>query len=445
MNIKFAKEKLEVIKNSILKLKDESQLDLFLEDDGLKILLEKVEEIYKKDRNETNIFEIGLGYGYFIVNMMIAVIETAASGRTTRIYSIEKEAEKVEFVLGLFRKEFFEFKKAVCEKATIYSTTLNIKDCKIELNIINADAVEFLKMNVLLNESKKILNNIDLLFIDAMKREYLAYFKLCFNLLNASSIAIADNTISHMEKMRDYLEHVKKNFLSFSIKTKKGLEVTYIDKSEYYVSRSVSDSFALNIIDKASFEENKDKVLLDICCAPCSTHSIEVLRKQYDVALLITNHNVYPEEEYEKRKKEQIRYAELKGMRYFTELYQPDQWQEFIKGYEAEPEHGKRCDLCFEYRLLLLLRFAMLNGFDKVCSTLTISPHKDSKAIFSLAKKIFNDEYIRYLELDFKKDNGFQRSKDLCRQHEIYRQDYCGCMFSLAERENQVKKNNKNN
>ena len=169
----------------------------------------------------------------------------------------------------------------------------------------------------------------------------------------------------------------------------------------------------------------KSKLLLHVCCAPCSTYAVEIMKEQYDVVLFFSNSNIYPKEEYEKRLSNAKKTAGIYGLQLVEDSYDHDAWLEFIKGLENEPEKGKRCEKCFEFNLSRAAEYVKKNGFSCFTTTLTISPHKDSKVIFEIGRKLGN-----FLEMDFKKKDGFKHSIELSKKYELYRQDYCGCEFS---------------
>ena len=168
------------------------------------------------------------------------------------------------------------------------------------------------------------------------------------------------------------------------------------------------------------------KLLLHVCCAPCSTHAIELLKKDYDITLFFSNSNIYPKEEYEKRLDNALKIAKAYGLDLIDDRYDHEAWLKFIMGLEDEPEKGKRCEKCFEFNLTRAEECAHLYDFDFFTTTLTISPHKDSKKIFEIGKRLGN-----FLEIDFKKQDGFKHSIELSKKLDLYRQDYCGCEFSL--------------
>ncbi len=171
---------------------------------------------------------------------------------------------------------------------------------------------------------------------------------------------------------------------------------------------------------------NKPSLLLCICCAPCATQSIEKLLEDYEITLLYANSNIFPEEEYKKRLNNTEKLAEIYNLPHIEAEYDHQAWKDFIKGLEDEPEKGKRCEKCFEFNLSAGAKFAAENNFDFFTTTLTISPHKSSETIFAVGKN-----FDKFLPIGFKKNNGFKKSLELSRKHNLYRQNYCGCEFSI--------------
>jgi predicted adenine nucleotide alpha hydrolase (AANH) superfamily ATPase len=170
------------------------------------------------------------------------------------------------------------------------------------------------------------------------------------------------------------------------------------------------------------------KILLHVCCAPCSTHSIEALKGEHEVALFFSDSNIFPKGEYEKRLENAKKIAEIYNLKLIEDNYEHEEWRKFIKGLENEPEKGKRCLKCFEFNMKRASDFAKSHNFDFFTTTLTISPHKNSKAIFEIAKKLGN-----FFEIDFKKQDGFKHSTELSKKYSLYRQTYCGCEFSMRK------------
>lgn len=169
-------------------------------------------------------------------------------------------------------------------------------------------------------------------------------------------------------------------------------------------------------------------VLLDICCSNCATVCIERLRSEgYGVAGCFINDNIQPEEEYCLRRASVEKLAVYYGITVFYEEYQPENWLEYIKGLEHEPEKGARCDKCFEYRFAKVFSLMREKGCDYFTTTLTISPYKQSKKINAIGSMIGE---ASFMPLDFKKNDGYKVSLERSRELDLYRQRYCGCMFS---------------
>lgn len=172
------------------------------------------------------------------------------------------------------------------------------------------------------------------------------------------------------------------------------------------------------------------KMLLHSCCGPCSTQVIDVLKKDYDLTIFYFNPNIYPNEEYLKRLEEQKRYAKIVGVEVIDGAYDEKDFLKYIKGLESHPEGGERCSKCFEYRLRETARLAKEKNFDIFSTTLTVSPHKNSKIINEIGERISIEEGISYFAGDFKKKDGYKKSIEFSKQYNLYRQNYCGCRFS---------------
>ena len=172
------------------------------------------------------------------------------------------------------------------------------------------------------------------------------------------------------------------------------------------------------------------KLLLHVCCAPCSTYVIEELSKEYEVTLFFYNPNVEPVDEYEKRLVEAEKYAKAKGIPIIVGDYDNIEWHNKVQGHENDKEGGERCDICFKYRIEKTAQLAKEKGFDIFTTTLTISPQKDAKKINKLGKEISKKYKIDFLEEDFKKGGGYMHSVELSKKKDLYRQSYCGCLYS---------------
>ncbi len=183
-------------------------------------------------------------------------------------------------------------------------------------------------------------------------------------------------------------------------------------------------------------------LLLHSCCAPCSTYVLEYLSKYFEITIYYYNPNIYPPEEFEYRMEEQKRFVEkflsnnpdVHPIHFIAGEYESDRFYEVSKGLENEPERGLRCTECFKLRLSETAKMAVDNGFDFFTTTLSISPHKDANLLNSLGEEIAKEYGINYLYSDFKKKGGFLRSTEISKEYNMYRQDYCGCVFSYRER-----------
>ena len=174
------------------------------------------------------------------------------------------------------------------------------------------------------------------------------------------------------------------------------------------------------------------KVLLHACCATCSGYPIEKLREMgYEPVLYFFNPNIFPPEEFDKRLNELIRYAAKKEVELIVDRQSAEGWYNCIIGLEDEPERGRRCSRCFEYRLLFTALKAFQLEYECFTTTLTVSPHKNSKVIFEIAKELAKKYELKFLDIDFKKENGFLKTMQIAKQENFYRQNYCGCEFSI--------------
>lgn len=179
----------------------------------------------------------------------------------------------------------------------------------------------------------------------------------------------------------------------------------------------------------------KEKLLLHSCCGPCSTVCIERLKDLYDVTVYYFNPNIYPREEYEKRKENQKKVCDSFNVPFIDGDYDEGKWLSFVKGLENEQEGGSRCEKCFLYRLEETCKKAKELKFDIFATTLTVSPHKSTPVINAVGKEISFKENFPYLEESFKKKDGYLRSINLSKELSLYRQNYCGCRFSIRKEE----------
>ena len=183
------------------------------------------------------------------------------------------------------------------------------------------------------------------------------------------------------------------------------------------------------------------RLLLHSCCAPCSSHCLSELSPQIGVTVLYYNPNLDCAGEYEKRKREQLRFLRETGLADFLDCdYAPEDYLAAVRGLEEEKEGGARCAVCFRLRLERTAREAKARGFDYFATTLTVSPLKNAKFINTIGFAVAEEVGVRYLPSDFKKRGGYLHSVKLSEEYGLYRQDYCGCAFSKAEREKQKQK-----
>jgi len=173
------------------------------------------------------------------------------------------------------------------------------------------------------------------------------------------------------------------------------------------------------------------KLLLHVCCAPCSTSVIERLEKEYELSVLFYNPNIHPETEYQKRLVISKDYSKCKKIPFIKTDYDLKLWSEFIKGTEAETEKsGIRCKKCIEFRMRETAQFAKREAYNSFTTTLSVSPHKNVRHIHEIGEKLGRELGIDYYAGDFKKKDGYKRSIDLSKEYSMYRQNYCGCIFS---------------
>lgn len=169
------------------------------------------------------------------------------------------------------------------------------------------------------------------------------------------------------------------------------------------------------------------KLVLHVCCAPCSSAVIPRLEKYFNIEYLYYNPNIYPESEYIKRKQQ---FKKLNVTLSNTE-YEHSQFLAEIKGLEQEKEGGERCKKCIAMRMRYAFEYAAKAGADYVTTTLSISPHKDAEFINKTGEELAKEFGVKYLYADFKKENGYLQSTKISAEKGIYRQDYCGCEFSI--------------
>lgn len=182
------------------------------------------------------------------------------------------------------------------------------------------------------------------------------------------------------------------------------------------------------------------RLLIHSCCAPCSSYVLEYLSDYFVITVFYYNPNIFPEEEYVRRAKEQehlIDSMTLKNPVTFIQgKYETKKYYELVKGHEADQEGGERCFLCYAMRLEEAAKLAAEGGYDFFTTTLTISPHKNAQKLNEIGNELGKIYELAFLPSDFKKRNGYKRSIELSKDFGLYRQDYCGCVFSKKERKN---------
>ena len=181
-------------------------------------------------------------------------------------------------------------------------------------------------------------------------------------------------------------------------------------------------------------EGARPRLLLQSCCGPCSSYVLEALTPFFRVTVLYYNPNIQPREEYELRLANQRKIIDELPTATAVDLlecsYDGDRYDQAVRGLESEPEGGQRCTVCFRLRLEETARLAKENGFDWFCTTLTVSPHKDADRLNRIGAELGERYGVPFLPSDFKKREGYKRSIELSKAYGLYRQDYCGCLFS---------------
>ena len=202
------------------------------------------------------------------------------------------------------------------------------------------------------------------------------------------------------------------------------------------------------ILDKTLDEiRNLDKtpsLLIHSCCAPCSSYVLEYLSEFFNITILFYNPNIHPESEYIQRLEELHsfigEFPAKNPIKYINLEYDPNDFFESVKGLEDIPEGGERCFNCYELRLRKTAEYAKEYGFDYFTTALSISPHKNAAKINELGEALSNEYDVNFLYADFKKKGGFKRSIELSDEYNLYRQDYCGCVYSKQEAQKRIQR-----
>ncbi|MBR1759057.1 MAG: epoxyqueuosine reductase QueH [Lachnospiraceae bacterium] len=189
-----------------------------------------------------------------------------------------------------------------------------------------------------------------------------------------------------------------------------------------------------HIIEEKQQKQEVPTLFLHACCAPCSSYCLEYLSQFFAITVFYYNPNISPKEEYVRRTEELRRFASevtfTHPVKILVGAYEPMRFYEAVRGLEDEPEGGERCTECFKLRLSKAVSEADARGFDYVTTTLTISPLKDVERLNRIGEALCEHTNVTWLPSDFKKKNGYLRSIELSKEHDLYRQDYCGCIFS---------------
>ena len=194
-------------------------------------------------------------------------------------------------------------------------------------------------------------------------------------------------------------------------------------------------------LDKITDSLNGDvpKLFLHSCCASCSSYTLEYLSNYFDITVYYFNPNISPKAEFDKRYAEQKRLIEALPSKHPIKLvcgeYDYNDFLKIAKGYENVPEGGERCFRCYRMRLESTAKLAKEQGFDYFCTTLSISPLKNSQKINEIGYEVAEKYGIKWLPSDFKKKEGYKRSIELSREYQLYRQNFCGCVFSKENKD----------
>lgn len=195
-------------------------------------------------------------------------------------------------------------------------------------------------------------------------------------------------------------------------------------------SKTDYSSLMYEEIARIESDGTRPKLLLHLCCAPCSLYVIELLYSRFELVCYFYDPNIHPVEEYIIRRDEARSHAESRKIRFVEGPYDADRWREVTAGHESDPEKGVRCRLCYAMRLREAARFARESGCEYFTTVLSISPHKDAKTINEIGFRLCDEFGVKYLPADFKKRDGFKKSVEMSGKYGFYRQKYCGCVYS---------------
>lgn len=197
------------------------------------------------------------------------------------------------------------------------------------------------------------------------------------------------------------------------------------------------------IIEGLQSQGKVPSLLMHSCCAPCSSYCISYLSQYFHITIFYYNPNISPETEYQKRVEEQKRLIRqmpvTHPVKFVEGEYQPEQFFEMAKGMEDLPEGGERCFACYRLRQREAAQYAAEHGFDYFTTTLSVSPHKNAGKLNEIGLSLAEEYPVIYLVSDFKKKGGYLKSIELSKKYDLYRQDYCGCVYSRQQREREVR------
>jgi len=181
--------------------------------------------------------------------------------------------------------------------------------------------------------------------------------------------------------------------------------------------------------------EKKKSMLVHICCAPDALYVMDVLKRDYDVSGYYYNPNIHPEKEYALRLEETRKVAGILDFSLIEDEYDSENWMSITRKFKDEPEKGRRCDVCYALRLAKTARKAKELGFDGFTTVMSLSPLKKAPVLNRIGR-MFAERYGKFfLEADFKKKDGFKKSVELSKKHGLYRQNYCGCLYSMRRKD----------
>ncbi len=211
----------------------------------------------------------------------------------------------------------------------------------------------------------------------------------------------------------------------------------FFEKDQKFINQNVQKRLDA-MLEDLSASGKVPRLLLHACCAPCSSYVLEYLSTYFSITVFYFNPNIAPEEEYRKRVKELSRFIAELPVKYPVSLlegeYEPERFYDEVRGLEKEAEGGKRCEKCFRLRLFETARLAKEGNFDYFTTTLTISPLKNANLLNRIGEEAAEAYKTVFIPSDFKKKGGYQRSIELSREYQLYRQNFCGCIYSQQTR-----------